>query len=145
MNAEATTPSKGLKITVIILRTLMGLLFFLGAAAYFLAMALPHSSLAAAMNPPLSGDMKTFNDGVMASHYLMPLVKGLELVCGLAFVTGRFVPLAALLIAPVIVNILCVGIFLMHDTLVIALFIAVVNALVAYYHRDRYAALFMAK
>lgn len=145
MNAETSAPSKAFKITVFILRTLMGLLFFLGAAAYFIAMALPHSQLAAAMNPPLAGDMKTFNDGLMASHYLLPLVKGLELVCGLAFVTGRFVPLAALLIAPVIVNILAIGLVLNHETLVLALFVTLVNALVAYYHRDRYAALFRAK
>lgn len=135
MNAESATPSKGLKITVIILRTLMGLLFLFSSAYYFLKLPVP----------PLAGDMKTFNDGLMASHYLMPLVKGLELVCGLAFVTGRFVPLAALLIAPVIVNILGVAVFLNHDTLIIALFVTLVDALIAYYHRDRYEALFRAK
>lgn len=145
MNAETATPGKAFTITVIILRTLMGLLLVFGAAAYFAALALPHSQLAAAMNPPLSGDMKTFNDGLMASHYVMPIVKGLELVCGLAFVTGRFVPLAALLLAPILVNILAIGLILNHETLVIALFVTVVNALVAYYHRDRYAGLFKAK
>ena len=56
MNAEAT-PSKGLKITVIILRTLMGLLFLFSSAYYFLKLPVP----------PLSGDMKTFNDGLMAA------------------------------------------------------------------------------
>lgn len=136
MNAEVATPSKAFKITVIILRTLMGLLFLFSSAYYFLKLPVP---------PLPPGDLKTFNDGLMASHYLMPLVKGLELVCGLAFVTGRFVPLVALLIAPVIVNILAIGLVLNHETLVLALFVTVVDALVAYYHRDRYAALFRAK
>lgn len=145
MNAAVATPSKGLKITVIILRTLMGLLLFLGAVAYFAALAMPHSQLAASMNPPLSGDMKTFNDGLMASHYVMPVVKAVELVCGLAFVTGRFVALAALLFAPIIVNILGVALFMFHDTLILALFVTIVNALVAYYHRASYAPLFKAK
>ena len=144
MTAEAT-PSKAFKITVIILRTLMGLLFFLGAVAYFAALAMPHSQLAASMNPPMSGDSKTFMDGLMASHYLMPMAKALELLCGLAFLSGRFVALAAVLIAPIIVNILAIALVLNHDTIVIALFVTVVNALVAYYHRDRYAPLFRAK
>lgn len=138
-------PSKGLKVTVLILRTLMGLLLVAGAVAYFLALCLPHSKLAAAMAPPLTGDMKTFNDGLMASHYLMPVVKAFELLGGLAFLTGRFVPLAAVLLAPIIVNILAIALVLNHDTIVIALFVTVVNALVAYTHRDRYAPLFRAK
>lgn len=143
MNAEAT-PSKGLKITVIILRTLMGLLFFLGAAAYFLAMAFPHSQLAAAMSPPLTGDMKTFNDGLMASHYLMPTVKVIELLCGLAFVTGRFVSLAAVLIAPIIVNITLIAVCLAHEGIPVAAFLIITNGLIAYTHRDRYTPLFRA-
>ncbi|MBS1784134.1 MAG: DoxX family protein [Acidobacteria bacterium] len=134
--ATDAAPSKGLKITVIILRTLMGLLFLFSAAYYFLKLPVP---------PLPPGDLKTFNDGLMAAHYLLPVVKGLELVCGLAFVSGRFVPLASLLIAPIIVNILCIAIFLAHETLILALFLAVVNALVAYYHRATYAPLFKAK
>ncbi len=135
MNAEAT-PSKGLKITVIILRTLMGLLFLFASITYFLKLITP---------PPLPpGDMKTFNEGLMAAHYLMPTVKVIELLCGLAFVTGRFVPLASVLIAPIILNIVGVHTFLDTKELPIALFLVVANGLTAYYHRDRYAPLFKA-
>ncbi|HZU52704.1 MAG TPA: DoxX family membrane protein [Holophagaceae bacterium] len=135
MNAEATTPSKGLKITVIILRTLMGLLFLFSAAYYFFKLPVP----------PLTGDMKTFNDGLMASHYLLPVAKSVELVCGLAFVSGRFVSLAAVLIAPIIVNIALIAVFLGHEGLPFAVLLVVANGLTAYYHRDRYAPLFRAK
>lgn len=137
-------PSKALKITVLILRTLMGLLFLLGAAAYFAALALPHSQLAASMNPPMSGDAKTFMDGLMASRYLMPTVKVIELVCGLAFVSGRFAALAAVLIAPIIVNILLIGLFLEPSGIPVGIFLVLANGLVAYAHRDRYAPLFQA-
>ena len=136
MNAEAT-PSKGLKITVLILRTLMGLLLLFGSITYLFHLITP---------PPMPpGDLKTFNEGLMASHYLMPTVKVIELLCGLAFVTGRFVPLAAVLISPIIVNIVGVHICLDHTGLPIAIFLVITNGLVAYYHRDRYAALFQAK
>ena len=50
--------------------------------------------------------MKTFGAGLEAARYLLPTVKALELTCGLALVAGRFVPLATVLLAPIIVNIL---------------------------------------
>ena len=135
MNASAATPGKGLKITMIVFRTLMGLLFLFASITYFFKLV---------PTPPLTGDMKTFNDGVMASHYLMPAAKIIELLCGLAFVTGRFASLAAVLIAPIIINILGIGLCLDHAGLGPAIFLVIANSLVAYYHRDRYAALFQA-
>lgn len=135
MTAEAATPSKGLKITMIVFRTLMGLLFLFASITYLFKL-IP--------TPPLTGDMKVFNDGVMASRYLMPTVKVIELACGLAFVTGRFASLAAVLIAPIILNILGIGLCLDHSGLGPAIFLVLANGLVAYYHRDRYAALFQA-
>jgi uncharacterized membrane protein YphA (DoxX/SURF4 family) len=134
MNAEAT-PGKSLKITVIILRTLMGLLFLFASITYFLKVG---------PQPQLTGDMKTFNDGLMASHYLMPTVKIFELLCGLAFVSGRFASLAAVLIAPIIVNITLIAVCLAHEGIPVAIFLITANGLVAYYHRDRYAPLFQA-
>ncbi len=133
MSPEAAVPSKGLKITVIILRTLMGLLFLFASITYLFKLITP---------PPLTGAMKVFNDGLEASRYLMPTVKVIELVCGLAFVSGRFVPLASVLIAPIIVNILLVHAFMGPEGLPFAVFLVIANGLIAYYHRDRYAPLF---
>lgn len=52
--------------------------------------------------PPLAG---RFLEILGTSHYMVP-VFSLQLVCGLLFLSGRYVPLALTLIAPVIVNIL---------------------------------------
>ncbi len=135
MNAEAT-PGKGLKITVIVFRTLMGLLFLFSSITYFLHLITP---------PPIPpGPLKAFNDGIEAARYLMPTVKGLELLCGLAFVSGRFTALAAVLIAPIIVNILCVGLFLAHEGIPFGILLVIANGLVAYSQRDRDAPLFRA-
>ena len=43
--------------------------------------------------------------GVLFSSGLLYLVKILELLCGLALIAGFFVPLALLVLAPIIVNI----------------------------------------
>ena len=141
MNTEAIPPSvaspgKGLKIAMILVRSLMGLLFLFASVTYLFKLITP---------PPLTGAMKVFNDGLEASRYLMPTVKVIELVCGLAFLSGRFVPLAAVLIAPIIVNILLINVFLIGPQgFPLAAFVVLANAFLAYYHRDRYRPLFRA-
>jgi putative oxidoreductase len=124
-----------MKWAVIIVRSLMGLLFLFASITFFFKLFTP---------PPLSGAMKTFNDGLMASRYLMPTVKAIELVCGLAFLAGRFVPLATVLIAPIIVNILLVHAFLGPEGLPTAIFLVLANGFLAYHHRESYKPLFRA-
>ena len=122
-----------MKIAVIILRSLMGLLFLFSSITYLFKLITP---------PPLTGAMKTFADGLAASVYLLPTAKVIELACGLAFLTGRFVPLAAVLIAPIIVNIVLIHAFLGPEGLPLALFLVAANGFVAWYHRDSYRPLF---
>jgi uncharacterized membrane protein YphA (DoxX/SURF4 family) len=86
--------------------------------------------------------MKTFSDGLAASVYLMPTVKIIELSCGTAFLLGRFVPLATVLISPIIVNIFLVHAFLGREGLPVALFLVFANAFLAYNHRESYKPLF---
>jgi len=63
---------------------------------------------------------------------------------GIAFITGRFVPLAAILISPIIVNIFFVHVFLEPSGLPIAIALGAGNLFIAYYYRDRYQPLFKA-
>lgn len=118
-----------MRIAVIIVRTLMGLLFLFASITYLFKLITP---------PPLTGAMKVFNDGLEAARYLMPVAKVIELICGLAFVTGRFVPLATVLIAPIIVNIFFVHVFLAPEGIPVAVFLVCANAFLAYYHREAY-------
>ena len=122
-----------MKIAVIIVRSLMGLLFLFASITFLFKLITP---------PPPTGAMKTFSDGLEASVYLMPTAKVIELVCGLAFVSGRFVPLATVLIAPIIVNILGVHLFLGREGLPVAILLVLANAFLAYHHRDSYKPLF---
>jgi len=122
-----------MKWAVIIVRSLMGLLFLFASITFLFKLFTP---------PPLTGAMKTFNDGLMVSVYLMPTVKVIELVCGLAFLSGRFVPLATVLIAPILVNILGVHLFLGREGLPVAILLVLANAFLAWHHRESYKPLF---
>ena len=86
--------------------------------------------------------MQTFNDGLVAAIYLLPTAKVIELLCGLAFLSGRFVPLATVLIAPILVNILGIHLFLAKEGLPLAILLVLANGFLAYYHRDSYKPLF---
>ena len=125
-----------MKIAMIIVRTLMGLLF-LFAAIVVLFNLVP--------KPELTGTVKTFNDGLESVGYFMPLLKVTELLCGLAFVAGRFVPLATVVIAPIIVNIFCFHAFVDPTGLPIAIFLVLANAFVAYHYRKSYEGLLRAR
>ena len=56
----------------IVVRTLMGLMFLFASITFLFKLYTP---------PPLEGAMKTFNEGIEASVYLMPTVKVIELFC----------------------------------------------------------------
>lgn len=125
-----------MKIAMVIVRSLMGLLFVFASVSYFLKL-IPQ--------PELTGNMKIFSEGMAASGYLLGLVKAIELACGIAFLSGRFVTLATLVIAPIVVNILCVHLFLDPKGLPVAVFVVLGNLFLAYYYRENYKPLFTSK
>jgi len=125
-----------MKIAVIIVRVLMGLLF-LFASIVVLFKIFPQ--------PELTGNVKIFMDGVNASGYLLPLIKITELVCGIAFVAGRFVPLATVVIAPIIVNIFFFHAFVDTSGLPVAVFLVLANIFLAYANWDKFKPLLEAK
>ncbi len=125
-----------MKKTALVLRLLMGGLF-LFASISVLFNLIPQ--------PELTGNVKTFMDGVNATGYLMTLIKVTELVCGLAFVTGFFVPLASVVIAPVIVNIFFFHLFVDRSGLAVALFLVAANSIVAYSNWDKYRPMLAAR
>lgn len=124
-----------MKVVMIIVRTLMGLLFLV-ASIVVLFNLVP--------KPELTGTVKTFNDGLDAAGYFFPMLTITELLCGLAFVTGFYVPLATVVIAPIIVNIFMFHAFIDHSGLPVAIFLVLANIFIAYYYRDSYKGLLRA-
>ncbi|HEX8396591.1 MAG TPA: hypothetical protein VF644_04150 [Pyrinomonadaceae bacterium] len=125
-----------MKTAVIIVRTLIGLMFLFSSVTYFLNLV---------PQPDLTGNIKTFMDGIAASGYIMPVAKVFEFLCGLAFISGRFVSLAVVLIFPIALNILLINIFLMPSGLPIAIPLFLGILFLAYAHRGNYKSLLVAK
>ena len=124
-----------MKIATIIIRVLIGLLLLFASIGFFLKL-LPE--------PTTTGDFKAFQVGLVASTYLMPLAKSIELLCGLSFVTGRYVTLANILILPITLNILFINFFLTPEGIPIALFMFIGNIFLIYRYWDNYKSLFVA-
>lgn len=82
--------------------------------------------------PPPPPSMETIMAGFAATGYLMVLVKGLEVFCGLLLIAGRFMNLAVVLLGPIVVNILAIHLFAERSGLPMAFVIAVLWSLLLF-------------
>jgi len=124
-----------MKIATIIVRVLIGLLLLFASISFFFKLA---------PEPETTGNFKAFNMGLVASTYLLPLAKTIELLCGVAFLTGRYVTLANILILPITTNILFINFFLAPEGLPIAALLFLANLFLIYRYWDNYRSLFKA-
>ena len=88
--------------------------------------------------PPPSQEMQSFMGGLMGSGYFFPLLKGTEILCGLAFLSGLYVPVAAIVLAPITINILAVHIFLDTAGLPMGIILTLAHLGLGYQLRDVY-------
>ncbi len=101
----------------LIARILLGLIFFIfGIAGLFNLLPPP---------PNMPEDMMTFMAGMLATGYFFPLLKITEIVCGALLLLGMFVPLALVVLAPIVVHIFMVHAALDPSGLPIAIVIVV--------------------
>lgn len=125
-----------MKIAAIIIRTMLGLLFLYTSLSYFFHLT---------PEPASTGEFKAFQVGLVASMYLFPLAKAIELLCGLSFITGKYITLANIMIFPVTLNILLINYFLTPENLPIAIFVFVGNIFLIFTHWKNYKGLFKAE
>lgn len=118
-----------MKIITTLSRIVLGLIFTGFSLAYFFNL-MPQ--------PPANGATLTFLSGLGASIYIMPLVKALELVCGIAFLTGRLVPLALVVIFPIVLNIFLFHAFLEPSNMLMPIVLLASNVFLAVVHREQY-------
>lgn len=125
-----------MKIATIIVRILLGLIYVMASIVVLF-------NLVKAPEP--TGATKTFMDGIKATKYLLPFIKLTELTCGLLLLSGRFVPLATVMIFPVTLNIVFFHSFVAPEGLVTAIVLLAANLFLAYACRKNYQTLLAAK
>jgi putative oxidoreductase len=126
-----------MKIAMIIIRTLMGLLLLFASVVFLFKINMGKM-------PAMSEDAMAYNKGLATVH-IMNIVKVIELICGLLFVSGRFVTLANIVIFPIVINILLFHATLAPSGVPAAAFLLVGCLFLAYYYRKNYAPLFSVK
>lgn len=89
----------------VVVRILLGLLFTMTGLNGFLNFIPPPKE-------PMPEQAMAMAGALMGTKYMLYLIAGNQLVCGVLLVVGRFVPLALAMLAPMVVNILLFHVFL---------------------------------
>jgi uncharacterized membrane protein YphA (DoxX/SURF4 family) len=134
----AARPKSFTRFFPVIARVLLGLMFFVFGLNGFLNFIPPPKEA------PPEGAM-AFGMAMMNTGYLMQLVKGTEVLCGLLLLLNRFVPLALVLLAPVIVNIVAFHVFLAPSSVAMAIVILAIELYLAWAYRAYYRPLLTAR
>ena len=124
-----------MKIVAIIVRILLGLMFFVFGLNGFL------NFMHGPLPPGLAG---TFLSTLVASHFVY-FVSGVQVIAGASLLVNRFVPLALALLAPVLSNIPVFHITMQPSGLPLGLVASVLWLILAFRLRDYFAPLFVQK
>ena len=93
------------------------------------------------MGPPPSGLAGQFLGALFVSHYYW-VIAALQVVGGALLLVNQFVPLALVLLGPVIVNIICYHVFLNHAGAPFAIVVTVLWLIVFYGKRQYFSGIF---
>jgi hypothetical protein len=79
---------------------------------------------------------------LLGEGYLLAMEKGVEIIVGSLLLIRRWVPLALVVLASIIVNILAFHIFVDSELLLLAIFVVLLEGIVAWSYRDSFKGLF---
>jgi putative oxidoreductase len=123
-----------MKIVTLIARILLGLIsvvFGLNGFLNFLS-----------MGPMPTGLAGQFMGAIFVSHYYW-VIAALQVVGGVLLLVNRYVPLALVLVGPVIVNILCYHVFLNHAGAPPAIVVTILWFIIFYGNRQHFSGIFV--
>jgi putative oxidoreductase len=132
-NSRKKKESK-MKIVILIARLLLGLIFVIFGLNGFLNFL--------SMGPMPSGLAGQFVGALVLSHYFW-VVAALQVVGGLLLLVNRFVPLALVLLGPVIVNIILYHVFLNPSGAALAIVVVILWGNVFYGQRQYYSGIYV--
>jgi putative oxidoreductase len=131
---EAIERKREMKIVTLIARILLGLIFVVFGLNGFLNFL--------SMGPMPTGLAGQFMGALFLSHYYW-VVAALQIIGGALLLVNRFVPLAVVLLGPVIVNIICYHVFLNPSGAVPAALATVLWLIVFYGNRQHFSGIFV--
>ncbi len=88
--------------------------------------------------PPPPEAAGEFFGALVKAGYIMPIVALVEIVAGLSWITNKYVPFTALLMAPISVNIVTFHLFLAPGGIALGAVVALINAYLFYVHKDKF-------
>jgi uncharacterized membrane protein YphA (DoxX/SURF4 family) len=121
-----------MRIVVLIARILLGLVFFVLGLNGFIGFL---------GTPPPGGTSGQFLGSMWVSHYTW-FVSGVQVLAGLALLTNQYVPLAIVVLAAVLSNILVFHITMMPQGLPLPIAVTILWFIVAWPLRGYFAPLF---
>ena len=122
-----------MRIASIIARYLLGLIFLvfgLNGFLHFIPM------------PPPKGLAAQFGGAIFVSHYWV-VIFGLQVIGGVLLLVNRFVPLALVLLGPVIVNIFFFHALMAPEGLPLAIVVVVLWVILAVRYKQYFAGIFV--
>lgn len=123
-----------MKTTITVVQVLLGLFLLYASLTYFFEIEKQPA--------PPSNEMKVVMAGLVASGFLLPLVKIIELIVGISLISNRYVTLSSLVLFPVSFTILLLNIFLMPENIIMGLILFLGNLLLIYVYRANYKSIF---
>ena len=125
-----------MKILILTTRIIFGLIFFtFGLNGFFNFIPVP----------PLSDAANNFLSALLATGYMLPLWKSVEVVVGLMLIFNIYVPLGLVILAPVTANIFLYHLFLDQENVAFGGLLLSIHVLFLFLHRRSYYPLLKVK
>ena len=116
-----------------IIRILLGAFMVFASITYFFNLIEPEAP---------TGNLLTFMTGIIASKYLLPLAKAIELIVGISLLIGKLMKVTLLALLPISINIFLIHTVTQVSEVPVAIFVLGANLFLIYAHWDSYKPLF---
>ena len=117
-----------MRIATLIVRLLLGAMMLFASISYFFNLG--------GEQPQPIGDMATLMAGFVASKYIFPAAKAIELLAGLMLVSGKFVRLGTTILLPISINVFLIHVFVTGTDIPMAAAILFANIFLIYANWD---------